>query len=78
MQNPIAQNVQRILAATVGDFVARAMLKKSCSLMGIAPEQLEPDHLTPLADSLGKSVSFFTGNEIGAEVAEQVRALEET
>ncbi len=77
MQNPIALNVQRILSATVGDFVARAMLKKSCNLMGIAPEQLEPDHLAPLADNLGRSVSFFAGNEIGTEVAEQVRALEE-
>lgn len=75
MANPLAQQVERILISAVGEFIAKATVKKNCQQIGTTPDDLQPSQLQELADNIEKSVSFFSGKEVGAEVAEKIREL---
>jgi hypothetical protein len=71
----LAQQVERILASAVGDFIAKATVKKNCELIGCTPDNLTSGQLNDLALNIEKSVSFFSGKETGTEVAEKIRSL---
>ena len=75
MANPLAQQVEKILASAVGDFIAKATVKKNCELIGSTPETLTSAQLPDLAAHIEKSVSFFSGKETGTDVAEKIRGL---
>ena len=75
MASPLAQQVERILASAVGEFIAKATVKKNCDLIGCTPDNLTSGQLNDLASNIEKSVSFFSGKETGAEVAEKIRSL---
>ncbi len=75
MANPIAQKVEKILAAAVGDFIAKATVKKNCEIIGSTPETLTAAQLPDLAAHIEKSVSFFSGKDTGTEVADKIRNL---
>ena len=75
MANPIAQKVEKILAAAVGDFIAKATVKKNCEIIGSTPETLTAAQLPDLAAHIEKSVSFFSGKDTGTEVAGKIRNL---
>ncbi|MDD5748928.1 MAG: hypothetical protein PHP64_07795 [Actinomycetota bacterium] len=75
MANPLALQVEKILASAVGEFIAKATLKKNCELMGTTPDNLASAQLLELAEHIEKSVSFFSTKETGAEVAEKIRNL---
>jgi hypothetical protein len=75
LANPLAQQVEKILASAVGDFIAKATVKKKCELIDSAPDTLTPAQLPELAAHIEKSVSFFSGKETGADVAEKIRGL---
>ena len=75
MANPLAQQVEKILASAVGDFIAKATVKKNCELIGSSPDTLTSAQLPDLAAHIEKSVSFFSGKEVGVEVAEKIRNL---
>ena len=75
MANPIAQKVEKILAAAVGDFIAKATVKKNCEIIGSSPETLTAAQLPDLAAHIEKSVSFFSGKVTGTEVADKIRNL---
>lgn len=75
MANPLAQQVEKILASAVGDFIAKATVKKNCELIGSTPDTLMSAQLPDLAAHIEKSVSFFSGKETGTDVAEKIRGL---
>lgn len=75
MASPSAQQVERILVSAVGEFIAKATVKKNCDLIGCTPDNLTFGQLNDLASHIEKSVSFFSGKETGAEVAEKIRSL---
>ena len=75
MANPIAQKVEKILAAAVGDFIAKATVKKNCEIIGSTPETLTAAQLPDLAAHIEKSVSFFSGKDTGTKVADKIRNL---
>ena len=75
MANPLAQQVEKILASAVGDFIAKATVKKNCELIGTSPDNLTQAQLPELAAHIEKSVSFFSGKETGAEVSEKIKNL---
>ena len=75
MASPSAQQVERILVSAVGEFIAKATVKKNCELIGCSPDNLTSGQLNDLASNIEKSVSFFSGKETGAEVAEKIRSL---
>lgn len=75
MDGPLAQQVEKILASAVGDFIAKATVKKNCELIGCTPDNLTSGQLNDLASNIEKSVSFFSGKETGTEVAEKIRSL---
>jgi hypothetical protein len=75
MANPLAQQVEKILAGAVGEFIAKATVKKNCDLIGTTPDNLTAAQLPDLATQVEKSVSFFSGKETGVEVAEKIRNL---
>jgi len=73
--NPLAQQVEKTLASAVGEFIAKATMKKNCELIGTSPDNLNAAQLPDLAAHIEKSVSFFSGKETGVEVAEKIRNL---
>lgn len=75
MANPLAQQVEKILAGAVGDFIAKATVKKNCELIGATPDTLTAAQLPELASHVEKSVSFFSGKDTGTDVAEKIRNL---
>ena len=75
MDSPLAQQVEKILSSAVGDFIAKATVKKNCEIIGCTPESLSAGQLQELAAYVEKSVSFFSGKEIGTEVADKIRNL---
>ncbi len=75
LANPLAQQVEKILASAVGDFIAKATVKKNCELIGASPDTLSSAQLPELAAHIEKSVSFFSGKETGVEVAEKIRNI---
>ncbi len=75
MANKLAQEVEKILSAAVGDFIAKATVKKNCELIGATPDTLTPAQLPELADKIEKSVSFFSGKDVGSGVAEKIKAI---
>ncbi len=75
MPNKLALEVEKILSASVGDFIARATVKKNCDLIGTTPDTLTPDQLPELAEKIDKSVSFFSGKDAGHALAEKIRNL---
>ena len=75
MANPLAQQVEKILASAVGEFIAKATVKKNCEIIGSSPDTLTAAQLPELAAHIEKSVSFFSGKETGTDVAEKIRNL---
>lgn len=75
MVSPLALQVQKILSSAVGDFIAKATVKKNCELIGTTPDNLTNVELLELAAHIEKSVSFFSGKETGMEVADKIRNL---
>ena len=75
MANPLAQQVERILAGAVGEFIAKATVNKNCELVGATPDTIIAAQLPDLAAHIEKSVSFFSGKETGTDVAEKIRNL---
>ncbi len=76
MANPLAQQVEKVLASAVGEFIAKATVKKNCELIGASPDTLSAAQLPELAAHIEKSVSFFSGKETGTDVAEKIRGLD--
>ena len=52
MANRLAQEVERILTAAVGDFIAKATVKRNCELIGATPDELTADMLPALAEKI--------------------------
>ncbi len=77
MANRLTEELTKILVPIVGGFVAEAMLKRNCRMIGTTPERLSRDQLPALAASLEKSVGFFTDGETARTVAADVLALQE-
>ena len=75
MANRLAQEVERILSSAVGDFIAKATVKKNCELIGTTPDDLTSDKLPELVEKIEKSVAFFSGKDVGSGVAEKIRAI---
>jgi hypothetical protein len=67
--------VEKILAAAVGDFIAKATTRKNCELIGTTPEDLSIDDLPELAEKIEKSISFFSGKDVGKSVGEKIRRI---
>lgn len=75
MPNKLALEIEKILSETVGDFIARATVKKNCEMIGTTPDTLTPDMLPELAQKIDKSVSFFSGKDTGEAIAERIRNI---
>jgi hypothetical protein len=75
LANKLAQEIEKILSDAVGDFIARATVKKNCELIGTTPDTITADKLPELADKIDKSVSFFSGKDVGSALAEKIRAI---
>jgi len=73
--NRLAQEVEKILSAAVGDFIAKATIRKNCELIGTTPDDLSIDQIEELAERIRKSVSFFSGKEVGSGIAEKMREI---
>lgn len=75
MANKLAQEIEKIISEAVGEFIAKATVKKNCELIGCTPDTLTPAHLPELAEKISKSVSFFSGKDVGSNLADRIKAL---
>ncbi|MFW6113794.1 MAG: hypothetical protein ACOC78_02610 [Actinomycetota bacterium] len=75
MANSLAQDIEKMLSDEVGDFIAKATVKKNCELIGCTPDTLTPAELPQLAEKISKSVSFFSGKDVGKDVSEKIRSM---
>ncbi|MDY6793760.1 MAG: hypothetical protein SWK76_00545 [Actinomycetota bacterium] len=75
MANKLAQDIEKILSEAVGDFIARATVKKNCELIGSTPDTITAAQLPELAEKIDKSVSFFSGKDVGSALAEKIKSL---
>lgn len=75
MANKLALEIEKMLAESVGDFIAKATVKKNCELIGTTPDTLTADQLPALAEKIDKSVSFFSGKDAGEALAEKIKNL---
>jgi hypothetical protein len=67
--------IEKLLTDTLGEFIAKATVKKNCELIGTTPDTLTPDKLPELAEKIDKSVAFFSSQEAGSEIAAKIRNL---
>ena len=50
-------------------------MKKNCELIGASMDTITPTQLPELAERIEKSVSFFSGEDVGKAVAQRVRDI---
>jgi hypothetical protein len=75
LANKLAMEIEKLLSDTLGEFIAKATVKKNCELIGTTPDNLTADKLPELADKIDKSVAFFSSQEAGSELATKIRNL---
>ncbi len=75
MANKLAQEIERVLSDAVGDFIAKATVNRNCELIGTTPDTLSADQLPELAEKIDKSVSFFSGKDIGTAIGDKIREI---
>jgi hypothetical protein len=73
--NRLAQQVESLLAGVVGDFVAKATMKRNCELIGVTPDNLTAAQLPELAAKIERSASFFSGDAVGSDISEKIKKL---
>ncbi len=75
MANKLAQEVEKLLSDILGEFIAKATVKKNCELIGTTPDTLTPQQLPELAEKIEKSVEFFAKDVTASDVKDKVRAI---
>jgi hypothetical protein len=75
LANKLAQDIEKILADEVGEFIAKATVKKNCELIGSTPDTITAAQLPELAEKISKSVSFFSGKDMGGDLMEKIKRL---
>ena len=75
MANNLALKIEKLLAEELGDFIAKATVKKNCELIGATMETLTAAQLPEFADKVSKSVSFFIDDVKGEELAKRIRDM---
>jgi hypothetical protein len=75
LANKIAQEVEKILTDVLGEFIAKATVKKNCELIGTTPDTLTVDQLPALAEKIDKSVAFFSKEASASGVTEKIKAI---
>ena len=71
MANKLAQEIEKVLAAELGEFIATATVKKNCEAVGCTMDTITADRLPELAEKINKSVSFFSGKDVGTALADR-------
>jgi hypothetical protein len=75
MANQLAQQIESILDEELGNFIAKATVKKNCEQIGATMDTITAAQLPELAVKIGKSVKFFSGEDVGNAIAEKIRAI---
>lgn len=75
LANKIAQEVEKILSEVLGEFIAKATVKKNCELIGTTPDNLTAEQLPELADKVERSVAFFSKEASVGDVVEKIKAI---
>jgi hypothetical protein len=75
LANKLALEIEKILTDEVGEFIAKATVKKNCELVGATPDTITPDKLPELAEKIEKSVIFFSGEDAGKKISAKIKSL---
>lgn len=75
MANKLAQEVEKVLVEVLGEFIAKATVKKNCELIGTTPDTLTVDQLPALAEKIDKSVAFFSKGASASGIGEKIKAI---
>jgi hypothetical protein len=75
LANKLAQEIEKILSDILGEFIAKATVKKNCELIGTTPDTLTADQLPELAEKIDKSVAFFSGEGEASGVGDKIKSI---
>jgi hypothetical protein len=75
LANKLAQEVEKLLSDILGEFIAKATVKKNCELIDTTPDTLTPQQLPELAEKIEKSVAFFSKDVTASDIKDKVLAI---
>lgn len=75
MSNKLAQEIERMLSDILGEFIAKATVKKNCELIGATPDTITASQLPELAEKIEKSVAFFSKDTSASDVKERIKSI---
>jgi hypothetical protein len=75
LSNKLAQEIEKVLSDILGEFIAKATVKKNCELIGTTPDTVTPQQLPELAEKIEKSVAFFSKDVAPGDVKEKIRSI---
>jgi hypothetical protein len=75
LANKLAQEVEKLLSDILGEFIAKATVKKNCELIGTTPDTLAPQQLPELAEKIERSVAFFSKDVAASDIRDKVMTI---
>ncbi len=70
-----ASKIESLLTPLVGDFMSKMAVKSQCKSLGIAPEQIAPQHLDGLAQKIGLALSVSVDQGKVNSIVQQIKSL---
>jgi hypothetical protein len=67
----MVDKITKILTQKMGD-LGWFILKNQCYRMGVLPNDLEPDDIPTLAESIEEAVIYFMGPEISGKIKDEI------
>jgi hypothetical protein len=75
LSNKLAQEIEKMLSDILGEFIAKATVKKNCELIGATPDTITVSQLPELAEKIEKSVAFFSKDTSASDVKERIKSI---
>ncbi|MBI4363158.1 MAG: hypothetical protein HY558_08305 [Euryarchaeota archaeon] len=76
MGNKVAQEVEKLLAPALGDFIAKAAVAKGCKQIGSDADTIAPTQLGALAEKLELAVKALAGPAVAGQLAARIRSIQ--
>ena len=67
--------IMEILEPKVGHVMAEAVLMKTCTKLGIAPENITADTLPAFADELSEPLTIYAGEKFAKTLIKMIKTI---
>lgn len=75
MPSVLADQIIKMLAPSVGEFVAKHKVVNSCNMAGVDVEQLDKSNMGPFLEKFEISIRATLGPEVAKSIKQKVLAL---